>query len=392
MVFSHNIPSAFSDYLHSCCLGCSRKGPCKNAEAGVWHCRWSVFRFFFYMFVCMEIAKYSRFLLSDPTRISVGKFAILTFGPVHTSIIIGIGVLTSIWCFLRFGKHRPIAAIVTALCFATLYFGSSNMLYQHHYLLILILGILAVFGDSPASLRCIAITFSLVFFWMGIAKLNRPFLEGKQLATLWKHHGLYTLVENFGKNLKVSPESLWSVAAHATFFLEICMAPWLCIALYMGNWGKSRALGTTVAFFFHGAFFTEPGENFSIGFFAVYCIILHLFVQGPHFIYKWPHSIYRGFLLWVAGNDDASNHGGVTQAWSEAIKTVSDKGNNEGLELLLANAPWNKTKPEGKRSFEAETETQHDKKPPKQHKNKSRTRFVSFSLEKKSLPFSRRIP
>ena len=187
-------------------------------------------------------------------RFQMAHFRFLDWLPVPTpSLYVGLVLLCGMLSFLiaLVGTNRAGLAILFVL-YTCLWSLTRIDLYQHHYLLSLVLACLVFFprigwddwypvsvdhrkGSKPAKQRApiatsaggfvmLGVLIAIVFVYTAIAKLDAMWLEGHTLQTIDKGGSLLRKFGGIFTALGRSPKDIWSFAATSVVFVELTIA------------------------------------------------------------------------------------------------------------------------------------------------------------------------
>ncbi|MCB9538905.1 MAG: HTTM domain-containing protein [Myxococcales bacterium] len=219
--------------------------------------------------------------------------------PTPTAAVTGALWLIGGFLALRaaFGVAVRQSAIGLVVCYAALYFWSQADSYQHHYLISLLLIIMAFIPewvwhgvDAPAppadaveqppdrppayrhwALRLIYVQLALLYFWTAVAKVDDVWLAGITMDQLTTSAEVRALMAGLAERLGTEPAAIYPLAAKAVMLGEFFAA---AVFLWRPLWG----IGLLIVPFFHvGVEILE----FDIEWFSYYMIVLDLVLLAP---------------------------------------------------------------------------------------------------------------
>lgn len=261
----------------------------------------ALFNVLFYFMLATDVYLYSEdpcfsaaqegFALAKLPRV----YALLFGGPLHNAVLVGLWQTCCFFCLCSaFGVFPELSRLCAALLYSIAYFGTTLDMYQHHYLLCLILWVLVFSADTTGDLasrarhwpyRLLAVQMSLVYLFAAFTKFTDSaiFVTGGYAPAFSMvrqiHHGVSVVAHVVG----VGEPLVWRAMALSVVAAELFLGFSLPFALR-----KRTTLCTTVAVLgigLHGVF--HFAGSLSIRLFSVYMIIFYMLFL-PDFS-RWIH-------------------------------------------------------------------------------------------------------
>lgn len=216
------------------------------------------------------------------------------------------GLLVALWLFgawlaalVALGAGRATAALLAAV-YGLAWASSQIDGYQHHYLLALVLGVLAAFDpERPQAwpLRLVRVQLSIVYAWAVVAKLDPLWFDGSLLGGL-ATPALRRFVQGAAWAIGVEPETIGAALAVGVVAVEAFLAIAIHVRrLWPVAWpaGVALHLGIELA-------------GFEIELFSAYLFALYLLVLPERWLVRLPRWRTDATLapagrvaLWAAG-------------------------------------------------------------------------------------------
>lgn len=211
--------------------------------------------------------------------------------PLMLTLFIGQAYLAA--C-LAVGRLSRVWVAVLAVLFGLGYFVSQLDSYQHHFMMLLVLGALSFqrwqpeerarssLGDWP--LRLVLVVVSLVYFWAIVTKAEPIWLEGRTLSAQVSKGWMKALIDGLpiGSN---RPLGSWAFASQMVMLIEALLA----VAIHVRS---LRLPAFVIGTGFHLAL--ELSGQLSIGLFSYFMVALYLLVLPVEDIRRWLSKPFPG--------------------------------------------------------------------------------------------------
>ncbi len=184
------------------------------------------------------------------------------------------------WLSLRvaFGVATRSSLTALSLLYGASYFSSQLDSYQHHYLVAVLLAVLAAAcwmeGSQELpdwSLRLVRAVLAVMYLWAGVAKLDPLWVDGSTLAVELTSEHAKALVLACAELLRTSPSAIYAAASIAALSLELVLPLLLLVRRF-------RWFTCLVGVFFH---LTIELAGFRIGLFSYYMVAVYLSLMLP---------------------------------------------------------------------------------------------------------------
>lgn len=207
------------------------------------------------------------------------------------------------------GYHPAICSLLQCVLFTHMYMCNRIDGYQHHYLLCVLQGYVALIEWSIAStgclfpwliVRCLELNVGILYFYTAINKINTAFLSGNlliiQMSSGLLHqfvHSCATLASTLLQAVpyfttSVNDFTLWNLSAKGIVVTELFLAyAWAFHRLVLLAFPVGCALHLTIEYI---------GE-LSIGFFSYYMFIIYIFMVPDCIWNVCLHFIPRRLLI-----------------------------------------------------------------------------------------------
>lgn len=244
--------------------------------------RWTLFRFLFFCLLAADVIDLGAF--SYTTRDCEFK---LTHIPhlhhfIPTWLINGnaysnmAGIISGLCVYAMFDTGSKNCITFIATLYSWMYLSSMTDLYQHHYLLALVLFILSD-PDEKRSVQMIRYEMALVYFFTMMAKLtDPPFLSGELLALhlVTKTNFLYFLLsKTIGTN--------WVMISWMTILLEFFL---FCAFLFIRD-DTHSAIRTIVSILGISFHFALTLATYHMRSFSFYMILFYVLTVVPNYVF-----------------------------------------------------------------------------------------------------------
>ena len=212
-------------------------------------------------------------------------------------LFLSSGMILLCWvCGLHWSRRWQLGTV--ASCYGYIYMSSMVDSYQHHYLVLCLLILLACFDEEWAQ-RLLCVTVGVVYFWTAVTKLS-----GQDWCDGWviRKHGIVPgLLDR-----ETTPMWIWSTIAWSIALGEMALAAgWIVIpalpsvgtkSTIAGRWyaWDSQLISWVALVFWVGGTLMHIGillSRYQIRFFSHYMIILYFLVAPQPFIrymHTWP--------------------------------------------------------------------------------------------------------
>lgn len=171
------------------------------------------------------------------------------------------------------GLYGKYARVCTALFYSVAYFGTQVDVYQHHYLLCLMLWLLAI-SDSNWCFRLLTVQIALVYIFSALTKAwdGNTFMSGQYAPDFsmipWVHH----LMDGLASFLAMNVYRLWTMSAVSVFLAEVFLAMALPFASL--TCGRIRTSVFVVGMLLHACF--QFGGALKIRLFSLYMMSFYV--------------------------------------------------------------------------------------------------------------------
>ena len=218
--------------------------------------------------------------------------------PLPWAGIVGAGWLLGGFLALRaaLGVAVRQSAALLAIIYGGIYVWCQADSYQHHYLIALMLGVLAFVPEAawqsrwagavqgPAAetsvgwaIRMLYVLLALVYFWTGVTKVDPVWLSGDTMRMLTSSAENQALMGKAAKLLGMPRDDVYVFAAWSVMIGEISVG----LALL---WRKLWLLALLAAPWFHVG---VEVIGFDIELFSYYMIAIDLILLAPRRVYDW---------------------------------------------------------------------------------------------------------
>jgi hypothetical protein len=205
-------------------------------------------------------------------------------------------VIVVLWVFqaylaarIALGGARQWLGILLAGLYGSSYLASQLDSWQHHYLLALLLVVLAWVPWKNADrvswpFHLIRVQISLLYFWTAVSKMHPSWLDG---SVLRRAHGPIHAVQIWVESqVGISPDLFWGVLAWSGLITELFM----CVAVLVL---RTRGIAVILGIGFHLAIEFLLGLRISL--FTWYMLSLFVLVMPPEW---WERIAVSGLARW----------------------------------------------------------------------------------------------
>ncbi|MCA9540459.1 MAG: HTTM domain-containing protein, partial [Myxococcales bacterium] len=290
-----------------------------NGAAARWHRYWHGFALERERIVALRVAFFGLLtfdmwglMLGHAARYGAGDFnaaqleIIDRLLPIPTPAAVAAGWLLGGFFALRtaLGIAPRTSAIGTAICYAGIYFWSQADSYQHHYLLAMLLILMAFVPtrvwaaaprhddppDTPRSpvahwvLRLIYVQIALMYFWTGVTKADPTWLTGATIDQLTTKLAIRDAIVAFEQARGWDHGTVYHLMAWAVMLGELS-APIFFLSR------KLRVIGLFIVPWFHVG---VEILNFDIEWFSYYMIALDVILLMPSAGWRAIGEVVRG--------------------------------------------------------------------------------------------------
>ncbi len=184
------------------------------------------------------------------------------------------------WLALRvaFGVSTRSSLTALAVLYALAYFGSQLDSYQHHYLVAVLLGVLAAATWLEGTeelpdwgLKLTRVLLAIMYFWAAITKMDPLWLDGRTLQVELTSVPAKELVARLADALDLQTLTIFAAASVAAMVLELVL-PLLLLTR------RLRWLTCLLGVVFHA---TIELIDFRIGLFSYYMVGIYLSLMLP---------------------------------------------------------------------------------------------------------------
>lgn len=238
--------------------------------------------------------------------VNATQFAWLdAIAPVPTPAIIGAGWLLAGFLAARaaLGIAVKISVVGSALIYVGIYLWNQADSYQHHYLICLLLIVLAAIpaqawrtrapvatGEGPPAdvsrtsgdarhwaIRMVYVMLALLYFWTGLTKANPVWLSGDTMYQLTASPENRAMMQSISEAFGLEGTQVYAVMAWGVLIGELT-------AGFFFIWRRLWIVGLLIVPWFH--VFVEV-IGFEIELFSYYMIAIDVILLMPRRVYEW---------------------------------------------------------------------------------------------------------
>jgi len=239
---------------------------------------------------------------------NVTQFAWLdAIAPVPTPTVVGAGWLIGGFLAVRaaLGVAVRQSVVLLAILYGGIYVWCQADSYQHHYLLALMLAVLACVpdaawhgrwsaeapregqGSSDArhwALRMLYVQLALVYFWTGFTKVDAVWLTGDTMRQLTASPENQLLMAKAASLLGTTRDGIYTFAAWSVMLGELTVSVFFL-------WRRLWSLALITAPWFHVG---VEVIGFDIELFSYYMVAVDLILLAPRRVYQWAEMLGAG--------------------------------------------------------------------------------------------------